>query len=89
MPDEELLKLAAEGKLREKLDAQIDRMLASPRADQLDSQLRRAVARNPQARDDASGTPSDSPNSTTTSRSAFREETYQLLAGRRFATIGR
>ena len=28
-------KLAAEGKLREQLDAQIDRMLASPRADQL------------------------------------------------------
>lgn len=35
MPDEPLLRLAADGKLRRELDGQIDRMLASPQADQL------------------------------------------------------
>jgi hypothetical protein len=79
MPDEELLKLAAEGKLREQLDAQIARMLASARADQLIRNfgeqwletrkletLERNAERFPEFDDDL--------------RSAFREETYQLLA---------
>ena len=35
MPDDELLDLAAAGQLHQRLDEQIDRMLASPRADQL------------------------------------------------------
>ena len=79
MPDEELLKLAAERKLRQELDAQIARMLASPRADQLIRNfgeqwletrkletLERNSERFPDFDDDL--------------RSAFREETYQLLA---------
>jgi hypothetical protein len=35
MPDEELLKLAAKGKLRQSLDTQVARMMASPRSDEL------------------------------------------------------
>ena len=79
MPDEELLKLAAKRKLRQELNAQIGRMLASPHSDQLIrnfgeqwletrklESLERNAERFPEFDDEL--------------RSALREETNQLLA---------
>jgi len=78
MPDDELMKVAADGKLREQLDRQIDRMLASPRSDQLIrnfgeqwletrrlESMQRSVKHFPEFDDEL--------------REAFREETYRLL----------
>lgn len=48
LPDEELLKLAGEGKLRENLRAQVDRMLKDPKSDRM---IRNFVGQWLQARD--------------------------------------
>jgi hypothetical protein len=78
MPDEPLLKHAAAGTLRDNLDAQLDRLLASPRADELIRsfgeqwlQVRgvEAMERDKQQFPDFDAELAD----------AFREETYLLL----------
>jgi hypothetical protein len=78
MPDDELLALAAEGRLRENLDAQLDRMIASSRSAEFVRNfgeqwleirrletMQRNAQRFPQFDDEL--------------RAAFREETYRLL----------
>lgn len=78
MPDDELLQLAAEGKLREKLDSQIDRLLNSPRADQLirnfseqwlETRKLETMQRSPQ----------HFPEFDNALRDSFREETFRLV----------
>jgi hypothetical protein len=78
MPDDELLQLAAEGKLRDKLDAQIDRLLSSPRADQLirnfseqwlETRKLETMQRSPQ----------HFPEFDNALRDSFREETFRLV----------
>ena len=78
MPDDELLQLAAAGKLREKLDSQIDRLLSSPRADQLirnfseqwlETRKLESLQRSPQ----------HFPEFDEALRDAFREETFRLV----------
>ncbi|HEX6961582.1 MAG TPA: DUF1592 domain-containing protein [Lacipirellula sp.] len=78
MPDEELLKLAADGTLREQFDVQIDRMLASPRSDELirnfseqwlETRKLETLEKN------AELFPAFGPEL----RDAFREETYRLF----------
>jgi hypothetical protein len=78
MPDDELLQLAAEGKLRDKLDSQIDRLLNSPRADQLirnfseqwlETRKLESMQRSPQ----------HFPEYDDALRDSFREETFRLV----------
>jgi hypothetical protein len=78
MPDEELLQLAAAGKLREQLDAQIDRLLSSPQADQLirnfseqwlETRKLETLQRSPQ----------HFPEFDNELRDSFREETFRLV----------
>lgn len=78
MPDDELLQLAAAGKLREQLDAQIDRLLNSPRADQLirnfseqwlETRKLESMQRSPQ----------HFPEFDDALRESFREETFRLF----------
>jgi len=78
MPDDELLQLAAAGKLREQLDAQIDRLLSSPRADQLirnfseqwlETRKLESMQRSPQ----------HFPEFDDALRESFREETFRLF----------
>ena len=78
MPDDELLQLAAEGKLREKIDSQIDRLLNSPRADQLirnfseqwlETRKLETMQRSPQ----------QFPEFDNALRDSFREETFRLV----------
>lgn len=78
MPDDELLQLAAEGKLRDKLDSQIDRLLNSPRADQLirnfseqwlETRKLETLQRSPQ----------HFPEFDVALRDSFREETFRLV----------
>ncbi|WP_428306465.1 DUF1592 domain-containing protein [Lacipirellula sp.] len=78
MPDDELLALAAEGRLREKLDTQIERLLNSPRADQLirnfseqwlETRKLETMQRSPQ----------HFPEFDVALRDAFREETFRLV----------
>lgn len=78
MPDAELLKQAAAGTLRNDLDAQIDRLLASPRADELvrnfgEQWLQVRGVENID-RDDQ-----QFPDFDSRLADAFREETYLLL----------
>jgi hypothetical protein len=78
MPDEELLKLAAAGKLREQLDAQVGRMLKSARADQL---VRNFGEQWLETRKLESLDKNDRkfPEFDEELRAAFREETYRLF----------
>ncbi|MBL9161119.1 MAG: DUF1592 domain-containing protein [Planctomycetaceae bacterium] len=78
MPDDELLRLAAAGRLREKLDSQIDRLLSSPRADQLarnfseqwlETRKLETLQRSPQ----------HFPDFDEALRDSFREETFRLV----------
>jgi hypothetical protein len=78
MPDDELLKLARDGQLAEQLDGQVDRMLASPKSDQLirnfgEQWLETRRLENMQ-RDNHLF-----PHFDGQLRTAFREETYRLL----------
>lgn len=78
MPDEELQKLAAAGKLREQLDSQIDRLLNNPQADQLirnfseqwlETRKLETLERSPQ----------HFPEFDHALRDSFREETFRLV----------
>ncbi len=55
MPDDELLNLAKNGKLRENLDAQVKRMLASPKAAALTENFAGQWLRIPPAADGPAG----------------------------------
>jgi hypothetical protein len=78
MPDEELFQLAADGELDEQLDGQIDRMLASPKSDQLirnfGEQWLETRRLESMQRDHEKFPQFDSKL-----RRDFREETYRLL----------
>ena len=67
VPDDELLELAAAGKLQreQRLEAQVERMLADPRATTLVNDLRAALAQRRRARRRATRTSACSPSSAT------------------------
>lgn len=78
MPDDELMQLAAQGKLRDQLDVQIDRLLKSPRADQL---IRNFSEQWLETRklETLQRSAKHFPEFDNSLRSAFREETFRLV----------